>query len=113
MATTTWTYDEIRSALEQRDREGLSWHALAARTGHPVWRLRYVARKLADDDDRDARAGFVELVERPEDRRRAQPPTSGDGRITIERPDGLRIHVDSGVGNLQLEAIVRAVTRAC
>ena len=107
MATTTWTEDEIERALRQRDRDGLSWRALSDRCGHPVWRLRYVARKLATRDREVApTGGFVEVVPvRPSKRRDAKPIA---GRITIELRNGIRLHVDRGIRPSYLRDLIRA-----
>ena len=40
--------------LARRTRHGWSWAELSARSGHPVWRLRYWQRRLAETAAADA-----------------------------------------------------------
>jgi len=112
MATTTWTYDEIRAALELREREGLSWQRVSDRTGHPVSRLRYVARRLADGAP-DRPNTFVEVVA-GRSRRASEVERDADAaRITIEFSSGTQIHVGPTVEESVLCSVLRAVAQSC
>lgn len=113
MATTTWTYDEIRAALELREREGLSWQRVSDRTGHPVSRLRYVARRLAGEATEQSGA-FVEVVEDRSGRfSRSKRGEYPGGRITIEFVDGTQVHCDPSVDESLLSSVLRAVAQSC
>ena len=110
MATTTWTYDEIEAALERREREGLSWRTLAEHTGHPVSRLRYVARRL------EARyggrgAGFVEVA--PSRRATRSESLAREGRITIELAAVIRLLLEGDIDLDTLRELLHAAGESC
>jgi hypothetical protein len=52
----------MRAALARREREGLSWAALAEATGIPLSTLRWWQRKVDETEEDDAGKGFVELL---------------------------------------------------
>lgn len=95
--------------LTRRERHGWSWVELSARSGHPVWRLRYWQRRLegASRPKRDRTFVAVDI---------AQPlplaASSGEA-IEITTPSGHRVTVAPGFDAEHLRQVLRALNASC
>ncbi len=99
----TWRSDaEIDRILELRERERLSWRALAEIVEEPVWRLRYWSRRRTTPPNAE-RPSFVELVPTLAS---DESPTANAHEVAIssrnrlrsdafdiDLPSGVRVHV--------------------
>jgi hypothetical protein len=97
---------QVRRWLDLREREGLTYAQLSARSGIPAntlahwaWRLRKEARRRSDGVE------FVELIPA---RGSADAPAS---RIVIELGNGRRIVVDASVAPEALARLAAALER--
>lgn len=111
----TWRSDAaIDRILDLREREHLSWKALAEITDEPVWRLRYWARRRTTPPNSE-RPSFIELVPMsitPSTATRDEASTSTSGcadssRFEVDLPSGFRVHV---AADFDVEALRRLVT---
>lgn len=97
--------------LSRRTRHGWSWAELSERSGHPVWRLRYWQRRLAETAaERSGRsAGFVAV-----DVTEAEPvSTTSTTALEITTPSGYRVTVPPGFDAAHLQRVLRTLTAAC
>ena len=93
--------------LKQRDRERWSWVQLSARSGHPVWKLRYWQRRLKrSDHSAKRRAATFVAVE-------VAPASSSNAPIEITTPSGYRVQVPRGFDADQLRRVLDALDRRC
>ncbi len=97
--------------LARRERHAWSWLELSARSGHPVWRLRYWQRRLAETaaGKPDRSRGFVTVdITEPE-------PVSASSTTAIEitTPSGYRVRVAHDFDPEHLRRVVQALERGC
>ena len=97
--------------LTRRDRHSWTWLELSARSGHPVWRLRYWQRRLEETAAAapGRSSGFVTVdVREPE-------PVSASSTTAIEitTPLGYRVTVAPGFDAEHLHQVLRALTTSC
>jgi hypothetical protein len=99
---------EMARWLRQRERESWSWVQLSARSGHPVWKLRYWQRRLertGRESRRHAKA-FVAVE--------VTPPADLPGApIEITTPSGYRVQVPRDFDAEHLQRVVEALERRC
>lgn len=93
--------------LRQRERERWSWVQLSARSGHPVWKLRYWQRRL-------------KVTGRPSGRRahafvavEVAPAGEAGAAIEIATPSGYRVPVPRGFEAEHLRRVLDALERRC
>jgi hypothetical protein len=93
--------------LKQRDREGWSWVQLSARSGHPVWKLRYWQRRLKRSSHSAKRhaPAFVAVE--------VAPTSSSNAPIAITTPSGYRVQVPRGCDAEHLRRVLDALDRRC
>lgn len=97
--------------LARRTRHGWSWAELSARSGHPVWRLRYWQRRLAETAaaGRNRSGGFVTVdITEPE-----PVSTSSTTAIEITTPSGYRVLVAHDFDPEHLRRVVQALESRC
>ena len=97
--------------LVRRARHGWSWAELSAHSGHPVWRLRYWYRRLAETTATKPHrsSGFVTVdITEPEPVR-----MSSMAAIEITTPSGYRVTVAPGFDDEHLHRVLRALTASC
>ena len=97
--------------LARRDRHGWSWLELSARSGHPVWRLRYWQRRLSEAAEvaPGRSGGFVTVdVTGPE-----PASTSSTTALEITTSSGYRATVSPGFDAEHLHRVLRALSAAC
>ncbi len=93
--------------LKQRDREGWTWVQLSARSGHPVWKLRYWQRRLKrDSQPTKRRAHAFVAVE-------VTPAVSANAPIEIATRSGYRVQVPREFDAEHLRRILDALDRRC
>ena len=94
--------------LKQRGREGWSWAQLAARSGQPVWRLRYWQRRLEPRRRKSQPRvpAFVAVVVTP-------ATASAPAPIEITTPSGYRVHVPREFDAEHLGRVLGALERRC
>ena len=97
--------------LARRERHGWSWLELSARSGHPVWRLRYWQRRLEETAAAkpDRSNGFVTVDITEPEPVSASSPTA----IEITTPSGYRVTVAPGFDAEHLHRVLRALTTSC
>lgn len=93
--------------LKQRKREDWSWVHLSARSGHPVWKLRYWQRRLERSGRPTKRRGqaFVAVE--------VAPATGASAPIEIATPSGHRVQVPRDFDAEHLRRILDALDRRC
>ena len=93
--------------LKQRDRERWSWVQLSARSGHPVWKLRYWQRRLERNGrpaQRRARAFVaVEVI----------PAAGACAPIEITTPSGYHVHLPRDFDAEHLRRVLDVLERRC
>jgi len=92
--------------LKQREREGWSWVQLSARSGHPVWKLRYWQRRLKRRLRRPPAEAFV-AVEVTSAAAIVLAP------IEITTRSGYRVHVPREFDAEHLRRVLDALERRC
>ncbi len=93
--------------LKRRDREGWSWMQLSARSGHPVWKLRYWQRQLKrNGQSTKRRAHAFVAVE-------VAPAVDASTPIEITTPSGYRVQVPRGFDAEHLRRVLGALERGC
>lgn len=103
MANRSSRRAEIVELLTTREAKGLTFKALAERSGIPVGTLSYWSHKLRRESNRDDRhPGFVELQPAPSDR------SSTSSKVRIEHDSGLVIEFE---GEAAITATERLVGR--
>ena len=94
--------------LKRREREGWSWAQLSARSGHPIWKLRYWQRRLERTGRRTKRRtpAFVAV---------AVTPAAASARAAIEvtTPSGYRVQVPREFEAEHLGRLLDALERRC
>ena len=91
----------------QRDRERWSWVQLSARSGHPVWKLRYWQRRL-ERGDRSAKRRVPAFVAVE-----VAPASTSNASIEIATPAGYRVQVPLGFDADHLRRVLDALERRC
>ena len=97
--------------LSRRERHGWSWVELCARSGHPVWQLRYWQRRLAETTRAKSRrsGGFVAVdVTEPE-----PVIVSSTTALEITTPSGYRVAVAPGFDGDHLRRVLQTLAAAC
>jgi hypothetical protein len=97
--------------LARRERQSWSWAELSERSGHPVWRLRYWQRRLAEAAgvQPSRSGGFVTVdITEPE-----PVSTSSPTALEITTPSGYRVTVAADFDAEHLQRVLRALTAAC
>ena len=95
--------------LARRKRHGWSWLELSARSGHPVWRLRYCQRRSAETAKRGRSGGFVAVAI-------TEPgPASAlrGGAIEVTTPSGYRLVIAHDVDAEHLRRVVQVLEGEC
>jgi len=96
---------EMARWLKQRDRERWSWVQLSARSGHPVWKLRYWQRRLERQRPKRRAPAFVAVE--------VAPTSSSNAPIEITTPSGYRVQVPREFDADQLRRVLDALDRRC
>jgi len=95
--------------LSRCERRGWSWAELSARSGHPIWRLRYWQRRLAATATPGRSAGFVAV-----DITESGPvSTSSTTALEIITPSGHRVAVAPGFDAEHLRRVLQTLAAAC
>ena len=98
---------EMARWLKQRGREGWSWLQLSARSGYPVWKLRYWQRRLGRNGrPTKQRAHAFVAVE-------VAPTSSSNAPIEITTPSGYRVQVPREFDAEHLRRVLDALERRC
>ena len=97
--------------LSRCERHGWSWAELSERSGHPVWRLRYWQRRLAETATAKSgqSGGFVAVdITEPE-------PVSASSTTALEitTPSGYRVLVARDFDPEHLRRVVQALESRC
>ena len=92
--------------LKQREREDWSWVQLSARSGHPVWKLRYWQRRLKRRRRGPPEEAFVAVEV-------TSPAASVTAPLEITTPSGYRVHVPRDFEPEHLRRVVEALERRC
>lgn len=102
---------QVARWLTRRERHGWSWAELSSRSGHPVWRLRYWQRRLAESVvAKPGRSGAFVAV----DIREPEPAgTTSSTAIEITTPSGYRVSVAPGFDAEHLRRVVQVLERGC
>jgi hypothetical protein len=97
--------------LARRERHHWSWAELGARSGHPVWRLRYWQRRLTETTaaTTDHSDGFVTVDITGPEPGSASNPTA----LEIITPSGYRVAVVPGFDAEHLRRVLRELAAAC
>lgn len=98
---------EMARWLKQRDRERWSWVQLSARSGHPVWKLRYWQRRLERHGGAKRPAPAFVAVEV------TTTAASTVAAIEITTPSGYRVQVPQGFDAEHLRRVLGALDRGC
>jgi len=104
MKKRTKRQKEMEKWLGIREKEGISFRELSARSGFPIGTLSSLSRKIRLEQD--PQVGFCEL-------KVAEAPKVALSSVTVRFPAGHELVVDGQIDPESLKRLTRALLSAC
>ena len=112
MSRRQYDRSKIERYLTLRDREGLTYAALAARTGVPIGTLSYWSTKLRRESVQIRSPGFIELTPcdpEPSPQPQTTVHPSPDSSVRIHHPSGALIELRGRAADSLADGILKQV----